>query len=127
MNRVEDISLRHHGFYARKRHHGYPSVTCVNTDRHQFNVGDKMIELQGSDTKAMQQRDIDAILLSPNTCDFVICCAAELDRRRKRVANMSAEQIERQRARKRVAGVPLHFFFVATNSVIVIVVIRPVK
>jgi hypothetical protein len=79
----------------------------VNSDKHQFNVGDKLIELQGMDTKLMNQKDIDAALISQDICSFVICSPAELDRRRKRVENMSEEQIERQRARKRVAGVSL--------------------
>ena len=100
-NSPEDVSFRHHGFYASKRHHGYPSVTCVNSDMHKFHVGDKLIELRGMDTKAMKQRDIDAVLISQDTCAFVICSAVELSRRRKRVENMSEEQIERQRERKR--------------------------
>ena len=122
---VEDISFRHQGFYARKRHHGYPSVTCVNSDQHPFNVGDKLIELQGLDTKSMNQRDIDAVLISQEICRFVICSPPELDRRRRRVENMSEEQIERQRARKRVAGVS--YSFEAAVAVIIMISIAVIR
>jgi len=105
-NSPKDVSFHRHGFYARKiRISAYPSVTCVNSERHEFHVGDKLIKLRGLDTLPMEQYEVDAMLTSEHIDPFVVCTTAELNRRRHRVENMSEEQRERHRARKRISGV----------------------